>query len=154
MIFGHRILYKFDCNLKPRKSQLFCEKINKTLLLSPPQQIHKSLFLIAAEDHTLPRRCFLGFIKCEIVDEEGNKAQQTEIIFEPMKKFEDKSHFIKARPLSGMVDFVVWYIRRKESLQKCENRICGIYRKKFQEYNKITLALIQNIEMNLIRRIM
>ena len=38
-----------------------------------------NLFLIAAEDHELPRRCE-GFIKCKIIDEEGNITQQTEFI--------------------------------------------------------------------------
>ena len=65
------------------------------------------MFLIAAEDHDLPCRCEV-FIKCSIVDEEGNKAQQTEIIVEPLKEFEDKSHLLIARSLNDMIDDVVW----------------------------------------------
>ena len=33
---------------------------------------------------------------------------QTEIIVEPMKEFEDKSHLLIARSLNDMVDDVVW----------------------------------------------
>ena len=64
------------------------------------------MFLIAAEDHELPRRCE-GFIKCKIIDEEGNITQQTEIVVEPMKEIEDKSHLSIARSLNDMVDDVV-----------------------------------------------
>ena len=35
-------------------------------------------------------------------------TQQTEIIVETMKEFEDKSHFLIARSLNDMVDDVVW----------------------------------------------
>ena len=42
------------------------------------------------------------------MDENGNITQQTEIIVEPMKKFEDKSHLIIAISLNDMVDDVVW----------------------------------------------
>ena len=65
------------------------------------------MILIAAEDHDLPCRCEV-FIKCSIVDEEGNKAQQTEIIVETLKEFEDKSHLLIAQSLNDMVDDVVW----------------------------------------------
>ena len=47
------------------------------------------MFLIAPKDHNIRRRCD-GCIKCKVVDEEGNKTQQTKIIVEPMKEFEDK----------------------------------------------------------------
>ena len=73
----------------------------------PSQRSNKNLFLIAAADHNLPRRCE-GFIKCKIIDEEGNITQQTEIIVEPMKEFEDKSHLLIARSLNDMVDDIVW----------------------------------------------
>ena len=79
----------------------------KTLQLSPSQRSNNNLFLIAAEDHNLPSRCE-GFIKCKIIDEEGNITQQTKIIVEPMKEFEDKSHLLIARSLKDMVDDVVW----------------------------------------------
>ena len=75
--------------------------------MSPSQRSNKNLFLIAAEDHELPR-CCEGFIKFKIIDEEGNITQQTEIIVEPMKEFEDKSHLLTARSLNDMVDDVVW----------------------------------------------
>ena len=64
------------------------------------------MFLIAAEDHDLLRRCH-GCIKCQIADEEGNKTQQTEVIVEPMKQFEDKSHFLTLKSLSETDDDVV-----------------------------------------------
>ena len=48
-----------------------------------------------------------AFIKCKIVDEEGNKTQQAEIIVKPMKEFEDKSHLLIARSLNDMVDDVL-----------------------------------------------
>ena len=75
--------------------------------MSPSQRSIKTLFLIAAEDHELPRRCEC-FIKCKIIDEEGNITQQTEIIVEPLQEFEDKSHLLIARSLNDMVDDVVW----------------------------------------------
>ena len=75
--------------------------------MSPSQRSNKNLFLIAAEIHELPRRCE-GFIKCKSIDKEGNITQQTEIIVEPMKEFEDKSHLLIARSLNDMVDDVVW----------------------------------------------
>ena len=75
--------------------------------MSPSQRSNKNLFLIAAEDHELPRGCE-GFIKCKIIDEEGNITQQTKTIVEPMKGFEDKSHLLIARSLNDMVDDVVW----------------------------------------------
>ena len=75
--------------------------------MSPSQRSNKNLFLIAAGNHELPRRCE-GFIKCKIIDEEGNITQQTEIIVEPMKEFEDKSQLLIARSLNEMVDDVVW----------------------------------------------
>ena len=86
-LLGMEFLYNFDCILNPRKNELFYGAIGKTLQLAPSQQSNKNLFLIAAEDHELPRE---GFIKCKINDEQGNITQQTEIIVEPMKGFEDK----------------------------------------------------------------
>ena len=106
-LLGTEFLYKFDCNLNLRKNKVFCGTIGKTLQLSPSQQRNKNLFLIAAEDHELPR-CCEGFIKCKIIDEEANMTQQTEIIVEHMKEFEDKSHLIIAKSLNDMVDDVVW----------------------------------------------
>ena len=105
-LLGMEFLYNFDCILNLRKNELFCGAIGKTLQLSPSQQSNKNLFLIAAEDHELPLRCE-GFIKCKIIGEEGNITQQTEIIVEPMKKFDDKSHLFIARLLNDMVDDVV-----------------------------------------------
>ena len=104
---GMELLYNFDCILNLRKNELFCGAIGKTLQLSPSQRSNKNLFLIAAEDHELPRRCE-GFIKCKINDEKANITQQTEIIVEPIKGFEDKSHLLIARSLNDMVDVVVW----------------------------------------------
>ena len=100
-------LYNFVCILNPMRNKLFCGTIGKTLQLSPSQRSNKNLFLISAEDHELPRRC-KGFIRCKIVDEEGSITQQTEIIVEPMKQFEDQSHLLIARLLKDMVDDVVW----------------------------------------------
>ena len=99
---GMEFLYNFDCILNLRKNELFCGAIRKTLQLSPSQRSNKNLFLIAAEDHELPRRCD-GFINCKIIDEEDNITQQTEIIFKPMKKFEDKSHLLIASSLNDMM---------------------------------------------------
>ena len=81
--------------------------IGKTLQLSPSQRSKKNLFLIAAEDHELTRRC-AGFNKCKTVDEEGNITQKKEIVVEPMKEFDDKSHLLIARLLIDMVDDVAW----------------------------------------------
>ena len=106
-LLGMEFLYNFDCILNLRKNELFCGAIGKTLQLSPSPRSNKNLFLIAAEDHELPGRCE-GFTKCKIIDEEGNITQQTEIIVEPMKEFEDKSHLLIARSLNDMVDDVVW----------------------------------------------
>ena len=106
-LLGMEFLYNFDCILNPRKNELFCGTIGKILKLSPSQQNIQNLFLITAQDHEIPRRCE-GFIKCKIIDEEGNITQQTEIIVEPMKEFEDKSHLLIARSLNEMVDDVVW----------------------------------------------
>ena len=75
--------------------------------MSPSQRCKKNLFLIAAEDHELLRRC-AGFNKCKIVDEEGIITQQTKIIVEPMKEFDDKSHLLIARLLIDMVHDVAW----------------------------------------------
>ena len=105
-LLGMELLYNFDCILNLRRNELFCGAIGKTLQLSPSQQSNKNLFLIVAEDHELPCRCE-GFIKCKIIDEEGIITQQTEIIVEPMKEFEDKSHSLIARSLNDMVDDVV-----------------------------------------------
>ena len=100
-------LYNFDYILNLRKNELFCGAIGKTFQLSPSQRSNKNLFLFAAEDHELPRRCE-GFIECKFIDEEGNITQHTEIIVEPMKGFEDKSHSLIARSLNDMVNDVVW----------------------------------------------
>ena len=75
--------------------------------MSPSQRSNRNLFLIAAEDHDLPCRCEV-FIKGSIIDEEGSKAQQTEIIVEPLKEFEEKSHLLIGRSLYDMVADVVW----------------------------------------------
>ena len=75
--------------------------------MPPSQRSNRNLFLFAAEDYDLPCCCEI-FIKYSIVDEEGNKAQQTEIIVEPLKEFEDKSHLLIAQSLNDMVDDVVW----------------------------------------------
>ena len=75
--------------------------------MSPSQRSNKNLFLIAAEDDELTRRCE-GFIKCKIIDEEGYITEQTEIKAETMKEFEDESHLLIARSLNDMVDDVVW----------------------------------------------
>ena len=77
-------LYNFDFILNPRKNELFCGKIGKTLQLSPSEQSNKNPFLVAAEDHDLVRCCEV-FIKCKIVDEKGHKTEQIEIIVEPVK---------------------------------------------------------------------
>ena len=97
-------IYIIYCILK---NEDFCGKIGKKLQLSQSQRINKNLFLTVAEDHDLPRRCE-SFFKFTVVDEEGNKTQQTEIIVEPMKEFEDKSHLIIEKSLSNVVDEVVW----------------------------------------------
>ena len=81
---GMEFLYNFDCILNPGRNELFCGTVGKISQLSPSQQSNKNLFLIAAEDHELRRRCE-GFIKCKFVDEEGNLTQQIEIIVKPMK---------------------------------------------------------------------
>ena len=54
---GMEFLYNFDCILKPRKIELLRGKIGKTLQLSPSQQSNRNLFLIAAVDGDLIRRC-------------------------------------------------------------------------------------------------
>ena len=105
-LLGVEFLYNFDCILNLIKNEIFCKAIGKTLQLSPSQRNNKNLFLIAAEDHELPRRCE-GFIKCKITDEEDNITQQTEIIVEPMKEFEDKPHLLIATLLNDMVDDAV-----------------------------------------------
>ena len=104
-LLGMKFIYNFDCILNPRKNEMLCGKIGKTLQLSPSQRSKRNLLLIAAEDHDLPCRCEV-FIKCSIVDEEGNKAQQTEIIVEPLKEFDDKSHLLIARSLSDIICIV------------------------------------------------
>ena len=106
-LLGLEFLYNFECILNLIKNELFCGAIGNILQLSPSQRINKNLLLIAADDHELPR-CCEGFIKCKIIDEEGNITQQTEIIVEPMKEFEDKSHLLIARSLNDMVEDVVW----------------------------------------------
>ena len=64
-LLGMEFLYSFDCILNLRKNELFCGAIRKTLQLSPSQRSDKNLFLIAAEDHELPR-CCEGFIKSKL----------------------------------------------------------------------------------------
>ena len=59
---GKEFLYNFDFILNPRKNKLFCGKIGRTLQLSPSEQGIKNPFLVAAEDHNLPR-CREVFIK-------------------------------------------------------------------------------------------
>ena len=104
---GMQFLYNFDCILNSRKNELICGKFGKKLKLSPSKRSSKNLFLIDAEDHDLPRCCEVP-IKCKIVDEEGNITHQTEIIVEPLKEFEDKSHLLIATSLNDMVDDVAW----------------------------------------------
>ena len=106
-LLGIEFLYKFDCKLNPTGKQNFCGKIGKTLQLSSSQRSNKHRFLIAVEDQEILRRCE-GFFKCKIVDEEGNITQQTKIIVEPMKEFEDRSHLLTARSLNDMIDDVGW----------------------------------------------
>ena len=62
--------------------------------------------MIAAEYHELCRRCE-GFIKCTAVDKQDNRTQQTEIIVQSMKEFEERSHLLIAISLSDMFDDVV-----------------------------------------------
>ena len=63
---GMEFLYKFDRFLNPRENELFCGTIGKTLQFSPSQRSNKYLFLIAAEDHELPRlrESFIKFQNC------------------------------------------------------------------------------------------
>ena len=56
-LLGMEFLYKFDYILNLRKNELLCGTIWKTLQLSPSQRSNKKLFLIAAENHELPRHC-------------------------------------------------------------------------------------------------
>ena len=100
---SYKILTVFSTS---EKNELFCGKTGKASQLSPSQRCNKHLFLIAAEDHDLLRRCE-NFIECKIVGEEGSKTQKTEIIVETTKDFEDKSHLLIARSLSGILDDVV-----------------------------------------------
>ena len=102
--------------------------------MSPSQRSNKNLSVIAAEDHELPRCCH-GFIKCKLVEEEGIITQQTEIIVEPMKVFEDKSHLLLARSLNEMVDDVEWGRVLKPTLEL----------KKF--YKIARIACPENIEI-------
>ena len=118
-------LFIFDCILNPIKNELLCRKIGKRLRLSPSQRKNKNLFSIVAEDHDLPRR-FKGFIKGKIINEEGNKIQQIEIIVQPIKEFEDKSLILITRLLSYMIDDVVWVCVPNsilKKLDKCYNRM-------------------------------
>ena len=96
--------------------------------MSPTQQSYKNQFVIATENHDLTRRLG-GFNKCKIVDD-GNKTKQTEIIDEPMKEIEDKSHVLRAGSLKGMVDDVVCVkflnpTLEQKKLQNCNNGMCG-----------------------------
>ena len=77
----------------PEETNYFAGKLGKILQLYLSQRSNENLFLIAAEDHDVARRCE-EFIKFKIVHEEGNKLQKkTEIIVEAMKEFKDKPHF-------------------------------------------------------------
>ena len=109
-LLGIEFFYNFYCFLNHWKNEFFCGTIKKTLQLSPSQWSNKNLFLIAAENYELPRRCE-GFVKCKTVDEEGNIKQQTEYIVENMKKFEDKSHFIN----SEIAEWHGWWCRMVSS---------------------------------------
>ena len=112
------------------KTNFLAGKLGKHYNCPLSQRSKRHLFLVAPEDHDLPRRC-KGFIKCKDVDDEGNITQQTEIIVGPMKRFEGKSHLLIARQLIDMIDDVVWvrvlkpHIGTTESLQKCDNHMCG-----------------------------
>ena len=134
-LLGMEFLYNFDWILNLRKNEFFCGTIGKTLHLSPTQRRYKNLFLIAAEDHELSRRC-KGFIKCKIINEEGNMTQQTEIILEPMKEFEDKSHLLIARSLNDMVDDVV------------RVRVLNLTLEPKKVYKYARIACSENIEKN------
>ena len=106
-LLGMEFLYNFDCVLNPRKTNSFMVKLGKPQL-SSSQRRNTNLFLIAEEDQDLPRRCE-GFIKYTVVDmQDYKKKQQTEIIVQPIKEFEDRSHFLKAISLSDMGDDVIW----------------------------------------------
>ena len=48
-------------------------------------------------------------LNAKIVVEKSSLTQQTEIIVETMKEFEDKSHFLIARSLKDMVDDVICF---------------------------------------------
>ena len=133
-LLGMELLYNLDCILNLRKNEVFRGTIGKTLQLSPSQRTNKNLFLIAAEDHELPRRCE-GFIKCKIIDEKGNITQQTEIIVEPMKEFEDKSHLLIARLLNDMIDDV-WV------------RVLNPTLEPKKVYKNATIACAENIDKN------
>ena len=98
-----------------------------------------------------------GFLKCKNVDEERNRTQQTEIIFEPMKEFENKSHFLIARSLCDLVDAIVWVLNptleQKKAYKNARIASAEII-EKVSKIQKITLTILQNIEMNLILRTM
>ena len=69
-----------------------------------------------------------------------------------MKEFEDKSHLFIARLLNDKVDDVVWVrvlCPTLEPKKVYKNAQVRKTMKKFKEYNKMTLTLKQNIEMNL-----
>ena len=83
VLLGMEFLYNFDCISDTRKNELLCGKIEKTLQRSPSQQSNKNLFLIAADDYDLPRRCE-GFIKCKFVEEGICRWMETEIMIEPL----------------------------------------------------------------------
>ena len=121
--------------MKPQKKRTLLRDKREKLQLSPSQRSNKNLFLIAAGVHDLPG-CWGGFIKCKIDDEEGNITQQTEIIVEPMKDFEDKSNLLIARLLNDMVDDVVWVGGLNPTLEP----------KKV--YKKARIACPENIEKN------
>ena len=71
-----------------------------------------------------------------------------------MKEFEDKSHFLIARSLNDMVDDIVCsisepYFSTKE-IYKNARIACAKTLKKFKDYSKVTLKIIENLQMNLI----
>ena len=101
--------------------------------MSPSQRSNKNLFLVAVENHELPRRC-KGFSKCKIIDDEGKITQQTEIIVEPMKEFEDKSHLLVVRSLNDMAVDVLWV------------RVLNLILEPKKIYKNARIACAENVE--------
>ena len=74
-----------------------------------------------------------------------------------MKEFENKSHLLIARSLSNLVDAIVWVLNPTLEQKKAYKnaRIASAENiEKVSKIQKITLTIVQNIEMNLILRIM